>query len=333
VKRASPKDWLLALGVLLLGRRRPRLKPGERERVVPPGEPSPRAELLALVLLGAGALCAAAFIAVYAIDRVPHQTQFLGLTLGLSLLCVAAALIVTAKQLIVTEELEDDYPLPEHEDEQEAVTAVVEDSGSRLTRRRLFKLSLAGTGGVLAAALLTPLASLGPLLDVSRFYDTPWRRGRRLVDERGRPYRADEIEEKTFYTAFAEGSDKEELGSPLVVVRLPKGDLHLPHENAGYDADGIVAFSKICTHAGCAIALYRVPLFPPAEPRPPALVCPCHYSTFDPGRGGTVIFGPAGRKLPMLPLYADSRGELRARGNFDGPVGPSWWGVRLKRPT
>jgi ubiquinol-cytochrome c reductase iron-sulfur subunit len=62
-------------------------------------------------------------------------------------------------------------------------------------------------------------------------------------------------------------------------------------------------------------------------------VCPCHYSTFDPATGGTVLFGPAGRKLPMLPLYTDGRGELRAAGNFDGPVGPSWWGVRLRKPS
>jgi ubiquinol-cytochrome c reductase iron-sulfur subunit len=62
-------------------------------------------------------------------------------------------------------------------------------------------------------------------------------------------------------------------------------------------------------------------------------VCPCHYSTFDPGSGGTVTFGPAGRKLPMLPIYVDSNGQLRARGNFDQPVGPSWWGVRMKKPT
>jgi ubiquinol-cytochrome c reductase iron-sulfur subunit len=334
VKRASPKDWLLAGAMLLVGRRRrPRLKPGERERIVPPGEPSPRAELLAIALLGIGALLAAGFVAVYALDRLPHQTQFLGLTLGLSLLCIAAALIVTAKRLIVTEEIEDEYPLEEHPEEQEAIVATVEDSGSRLTRRRLFKLSLVGAGGALATALLTPVASLGPVIDVSRFYDTPWRRGRRLVDERGRPYRAEEIEEKTFYTAFAEGSDKEELGSPLVLVRLSKDDLELPSSNRGYDASGIVAYSKICTHAGCAISLYRVPLFPQAEPRRPALVCPCHYSTFDPGRGGSVTFGPAGRKLPMLPIYVDPRGELRARGNFDQPVGPSWWGVRLKRPT
>jgi ubiquinol-cytochrome c reductase iron-sulfur subunit len=334
MKRARPKDWLIAGAVLLLrrDRRSPRLKPGERERVVPAGEPSPRAELLALFLLGAGTLCAVAFIAVYAIDRIPRQTQFLGLSLGLSLLFVAAALIVTAKRLVVTEEIEDEYPLDEHPDEQETVVAAVEDSASRLTRRRLFKLGLAGAGGALFAAFVTPVASLGPVLDMRRFYDTPWRRGKRLVDERGRPYRADQIEEKTFYTAFAEGSDKEQLASSLVVVRLPKDDLRLPPANGGYDADGIVAYSKICTHAGCAIALYRVPLFPPAEPKP-ALVCPCHYSTFDPSDGGSVTFGPAGRKLPMLPIYADSRGQLRARGNFDEPVGPSWWGVRMKRPT
>jgi ubiquinol-cytochrome c reductase iron-sulfur subunit len=332
MKRASPKDWLIAGAVLLFRRRRPRLKPGERERVVPAGEPSPGAELLALCLLGAGALCAAAFIAVYAIDRIPHQTQFLGLSLGLSLLSVAAALIVTAKRLVVTEEIEDEYPLEEHPDEQETIVAAIEDSGSRLTRRRLFKLALAGAGGALFAAFVTPVASLGPVLDMRRFYDTPWRRGKRLVDERGRPYRADEIEEKTFYTAFAEGSDKEQLAASLVLVRLPKNDLRLPPGNAGYDAGGIVAYSKICTHAGCAIALYRVPLFPPAEPKP-ALVCPCHYSTFDPTDGGSVTFGPAGRRLPMLPIYTDSRGELRARGNFDDPVGPSWWGVRLKKPA
>jgi ubiquinol-cytochrome c reductase iron-sulfur subunit len=332
VKRPSPKDWLLAGAVLLLRRRRPRLDAGEREPVVPPGEPSPRAELLALALLGAGALLAIGFIVVYAVDRIPHQTQFLGLTLGLSLLCIAAALVVTAKRLIVTEELEDEYPLDEHPDEQETIVAAVEDSGSRLTRRRLFKLSLAGAGGALAAAFITPVASLGPILDTGRFYATPWRRGRRLVDEHGRPYRADEIEEKTFYTAFAEGSDKEQLGSPLVLVRLPQTQLHLPPENADFSANGIVAYSKICTHAGCAIALYRVPLFPEAEPKP-ALVCPCHYSTFNPADGGTVLFGPAGRKLPMLPIYADARGELRARGNFDTPVGPSWSGVRSKGPT
>ena len=329
---------LLVLAVLYVLRRRlPRRASAPEHapeppatRIVPAGTPEPRAELLAIGLLVFGAFCAVAFVAVYVLDRLPRQTQLLGLSLGLALLSIAAALIVTGKRLVVTEELEDEYPPEEQPEEQEAIAQTVAESGSRLTRRRLFALGLGTAGGALAVALLAPLASLGPGIDLDSFVRTPWRRGRRLVDEDGKPYRAADIEQDTFYTAFPEGADREQLASPLVVVRLPPRDLDLPRENAGYAAAGIVAFSKICTHAGCAIALYRTPLFPEAEPKP-ALVCPCHYSTFDPATGGTVIFGPAGRKLPMLPLRIDGRGYLRAAGNFDGPVGPSWWGVRARR--
>jgi ubiquinol-cytochrome c reductase iron-sulfur subunit len=326
------KAFLVAgLTLLVGGRRRRRLQPGERERIV--AAPVPRgadAELLAIALLLAASAAAIAFVVVYVLDRLPAQTQLLGLTLGLAFAFLAAALVVTAKRLIPDEELEDDYAENEHPAEQERIVQVVEESG--LTRRRLFLLALGAAGGSIGVALLAPAASLGPAIHLARFYLTPWRRGTRLVDEQGRPYRANEIEEKTFYTAFAEGADRERLPSSLVVVRLQPGELKLSGKNAGYDAGGIVAFSKICTHAGCAIALYRAPLFEPTDPRP-ALVCPCHYSTFDPATGGEVTFGPAGRKLPMLPLEVDPQGFLRARGNFDSPVGPSWWGVRLKGPT
>jgi len=209
---------------------------------------------------------------------------------------------------------------------------VLDESGSRITRKRFFVLTLGSGVAALTVALVTPLASLGPVFEVSPFFGTPWRRGRRLVDETGRAWKASDIEEDTLYTAFPEGADKEELGSPIVLVRVPPGKLRLPRGLAGYYAGGIVAYSKICTHAGCAISLYRAPLFQPDEP-PPALVCPCHYSTFDPADGGTVVFGPAGRKLPMLPVFVDRRGHLRAKGNFDEAVGPSWWGVRLRSPN
>jgi ubiquinol-cytochrome c reductase iron-sulfur subunit len=326
------RDWLISGGLLLAGRRgSPKLRPGDRERVVPEGEPDAHGELAAVVLLLLGGLCAIGFIVVYAVDAIPHQPQFLGLTLGLSLVLLAAALIVTAKRLIVTEELEDDYPVVEHREEQELIEQVVAESGGRLTRRRLFKLALGFAGGSLGLALITPAASLGPALEMDSFYRTPWRRGRRLVDEDGRPLRADAITTDEMVSAFPRGASRENVASPVVVVRLPVKELKLPDELAGYDADGVVAFSKICTHAACAISLYRTPLFEPTDPKR-ALVCPCHYSTFDPATGGEVIFGPAGRKLPMLPLMVDRRGELRAAGNFDGPVGASWWGVRLRSP-
>ena len=321
------KRWGIALIVLLLGRlrRRPRLP--REERIVQPASADRGAESLVLALFGCAALCGVAFPVVYAVDAIPHQTQFLGLALGLALAFVAAACAVIAKRLVVTEELEEDYSLPAHPDEEEAVARIVEESGDRFTRKRLLLLAGAGAGTALGVALITPAASLGPVLDVSSLYRTPWRRGVRLVDEAGRGFRADEIEEDTFYTAYPEHADREQMGAPLVVVRLKPEQLQLPGGRRGWAPDGIVAYSKICTHAGCAIALYRKPTFPPVEPRP-ALICPCHYSTFDPARGGQVLFGPAGRDLPQLPLEIDSMGGLRAGGNFSGPVGPSWWGVR-----
>jgi ubiquinol-cytochrome c reductase iron-sulfur subunit len=139
------------------------------------------------------------------------------------------------------------------------------------------------------------------------------------------------VEESTFYTAFAEGAKPEDIASPLVVVRVDPSKLKLPAERAGWAPQGILAYSKICTHAACAVALYRKPTFPVLEPEP-ALICPCHYSTFDPYRAGSVIYGPAGRPLPQLPLMIDPAGELRAAGNFSARIGPSWWNVREK-PT
>ena len=281
-------------------------------------------------LLFCSALSAAGFVAIYALDRLPHQTQFLGLALGVSFALLAAACLVASSHLVVEEHLEEEYPQPgEHADEMEEIEQIVEESGSRLTRRRLVVAAGGAAAGALGVALLTPVVSLGPVLEMGRFYETPWRRGRRLVDEHGRPLRADEIEEQAFYTAFPEGQDREQLGAPLVLVRLDPADLRLPAQRRGWAPDGIVAYSKICTHAGCAIGLYRSPNFAATQPRP-ALVCPCHYSTFDPATGGNVIFGPAGRPLPQLPLAVDARGVLRAAGNFSGPVGPSWWGVRLR---
>jgi ubiquinol-cytochrome c reductase iron-sulfur subunit len=321
------RRWLIALVVLLLGRlrRRPRV-PGEA-RIVPPGAPERGAENLLLLLFGCAAVCGAAFPVVYAIDSIPHQTQFLGLALGLALAFIAAACVVIAKRLVVTEELEEDYSLTARPEEEEALLELVEESGDRFTRRRLLLVAGAGAGTALGAALLTPAASFGPVLDVASLYRTPWRRGVRLVDEAGNPFRADDVEEDTFYTAFPEHADRDRMGAPVVVVRLKPAALRLPGGRRSWAPKGIVAYSKICTHAGCAIALYRKPTFPQVQPRP-ALICPCHYSTFDPADGGSVLFGPAGRDLPQLPLEIDAMGELRAGGNFSGPVGPSWWGVR-----
>jgi quinol---cytochrome c reductase iron-sulfur subunit len=318
--------WLAVVFVIGIFRR-----PWRRPRIVPEGEPDRRGELAVILLLLGAAACAVMFVVIYAAQWA-GETQLLGLALGGSLALLAAALIVAARTLIVTEHLEEDYPDPAGDrEEQELVVQVVEESGSRITRKR-FLAGAAGAAGLsLGAALVVPVAGLGPVLDTESLFDSPWRRGRLLVDNAGRPYRADDIEQGTFYTAFPEGADPEQLGSPIIVVRLAPSDLELPAGRGDWAPEGILAYSKICTHAGCAVALYRKPLFPPVQPEP-AFVCPCHYSTFNPATGGTVIYGPAGRPLPQLPLEIARNRALRAAGNFSGPVGPSFWGVRSGRP-
>lgn len=320
------RDWLTAAGVLLLARRRLQER-RQDDRMVAAGAPDRRAETLVVVLLVLAAIFAAGFVVVYALDRLPRQTQLLGAALALSLGSLAAASILVGRRLVVAEEIEEEYPEPDPK-EQEAVVRIVEESGTRFTRRKLLLGAAGAAGGALALALVTPVASLGPVFDTGSLYRTPWARGRRLVDANGRPLRAEEIEEGTFYTAFPEAAQRERLGAPVVVVRLRPDLLELPAGRGGWAPAGILAYSKICTHAGCAVSLYRTPRFPPVQERP-ALVCPCHYSTFDPAAGGAVLFGPAGRPLPQLPLLVDAEGELRAAGSFSDPVGPSWWGVRM----
>jgi ubiquinol-cytochrome c reductase iron-sulfur subunit len=316
---------VFALGTLVgIGRGK-----GKRERIVEEGEEAPRAELVVVALLLFSALFAVGFIVVLASGSWPNRTQFEGIALGGSLGLMAAALILIGKQLVVSEELEEDYPEPEHPIVQNEVAQIVRESGSRFTRKRLIRGAAAAALGALGLAAVAPAIGLGPALDPFELNWTPWRRGKRLVREDGTPIKASEIEQETFYTAYPEHSTRDDIAAPIVLVRLEPSALRLPRSRRGWAPLGILAYSKICTHAGCAVALYRKPTFPPVEPRP-ALVCPCHYSTFDPAAAGKVLFGPAGRSLPQLPLMIDSAGHLRAAGTLSGPVGPAWWGTRMK---
>lgn len=285
--------------------------------------PDRRAESIVLALLGLTALCALAFCVLYFVN---DNTQLLGLSLGLSLAFLAAAAVIAGHRLVPQDKREDKRP--EHVDEEAAdeVEELFEESGSALSRRRLL-LRAGGLAGVsLGAATIVPVASCGPPVG-DRITRTPWRRGRRLVDDKGVPLKAEDVEEGSFVTAFPEGADPRELGSPLVLVKLPPEELAPPAGREAWAPEGILAFSKICTHAGCAIGLYRYPKHEPTS-KPPGLVCPCHYSTFDVRRGAKVIYGPAGRPLPQLPLRIEPDRVLVAEGELSDDIGPAWWGVR-----
>jgi ubiquinol-cytochrome c reductase iron-sulfur subunit len=293
--------------------------PGPHERELPR---QPRAELLVAALLGVVAICALAFLVVYVVSA---DTQLLGLAAGLALSALAAALAVASFHVVPQVTESEPRGALADPDAQEEVAEDLRDSAEGVSRRRLL-VGAAGSAAVaLGAAAIVPAASLGPRMH-GRLIPSPWRRGRRLVDEDGRPVRAADLEEGAFQTAFPEGADKRDLGSAVVLVRLNPRSLDLPAGRRDWAPEGIAAYSKVCTHAGCAVALYRSPLSESTS-QAPGLVCPCHYSTFDPRRGATVVFGPAGRPLPQLPLTIAPDDTLVAAGGLSGPVGPAWWGV------
>lgn len=283
-----------------------------------------RAETLVILLFGAAALSGIGFVLLYAL--VQTNTQLLGVALGVTLLCVAAATIVLGKLVVPQETSVEPRDVLLKEEVIDEVVERVQTVGEGVSRRGL----LVGAGGLagtcLVGATLAPVASMGPPAGI--LHQSAWKRGIRLVDDQGNVFAAKDIAYGTFYTALPEGGNWESLSAGLLVVRLPPQWLDLPADRRGWAPEGILAYSKICPHAGCAISLYRYPLDAQTTNDPPAFTCPCHYSTFLPGDGGKLVFGPAGRDLPQLPLMIDAEGNLRCAGRFDSDVGPSWWGIR-----
>jgi quinol---cytochrome c reductase iron-sulfur subunit len=283
-----------------------------------------RAELATAAFLGLAALAGVAAIVVYI---VTDDTQALGIAFGLAFLGVAGALIVAGLRLYPPRKVVEER-LPAADEAAEAeVEQAVGEAASGISRRKLLFGAAGAAGAAIGGALIVPLGSLGPFQLGESFDELPWKDGVRLVDDEGQPIPADLLQPGAFTAAFPEGADKRELASPVVVLRLPEGEDDLDPEQQAIAPRGILAFSRICTHAGCAIALYRTPLFPPEAPSP-ALVCPCHYSTFDVRKGGEVIFGPAGRDLPQLPLKIGADGVLTAAGPLTDKPGPSYLTVR-----
>ena len=116
-----------------------------------------------------------------------------------------------------------------------------------------------------------------------------------------------------------EGNLNARAKAAIILVRMAPDEIVSQQAPSGetWDYEGILAFSKICTHVGCPIALY--------EQRTHHLLCPCHQSTFDLADSGNVVFGPAARQMPQLPITVDDEGYLVAVSDFQQPVGPSFW--------
>jgi ubiquinol-cytochrome c reductase iron-sulfur subunit len=259
---------------------------------------------------------AAAGVALLGVYAVGGQTQVEAVLLAISLGGIGVGITAWSQRLLPTDlRVEDRHapPTPASSALEEALAA---DEGS-ITRRSFLVRTLAAAFAGLAAALAIPALSLGPNPGRSLF-QTPWRRGLRLVDVAGNPIQATDVPVGGIVTAFPEGIP----GSPdgqTILIRVGPGLLRLPTDRMAWAPDGFVAYSKVCTHAGCPVGLYRS-----QEHR---LICPCHQSTFDVLDGARPVFGPAVRPLPQLPIQLQADGTFVALGDFPEPIGPSFWDI------
>jgi len=299
-----------------------------------------RAERQVSLLFGLSCLATIGFIvAFFAIPRdatmqIPPFGEtlaanfVLGLAMGVSLFAIGAAAIHWAKKLMPDVEI-----VQERHDtgsDQEARDGAlveyqrgVEESGFK--RRPFIAGSMIAALGLAGLPAIVLLRDLGPAPN-NRQGETMWREGMRiLVAETQRPLRPEDFTIGTLVSGVPEGIDLvlEETGTlnelakaPVVLVRMDPSDI-VAQQGTDWDYEGILCFSKICTHVGCPLGLY--------ESQTHHMLCPCHQSTFDLADAARVIFGPAARSLPQLAITVDADGYLVARGAFTQPVGPSFW--------
>ena len=306
-----------------------------------------RAERQVAALFGLSGLCSVLFVVSYFIFEIGEvvttvgglgaSNLALGLTLGGALLFGGVGAIHWARKLMADREIiEMRHPIASPPEDREVTVAGfntgLEESG--ITRRPLIRNSLLGALGVLALPVpVVLLRDLGPLPGDS-LYSTIWEPGMRVVrDVTGTPIRAADLEVGDLVNGEpAAIFETNEEGEPLlegvdlqiakskgavILVRIEPDDITPGAGREDWGVDGILCYSKICTHVGCPISLY--------ERTTHHVLCPCHQSTFDLADSARVVFGPAARALPQLPLEVDSEGYLVARSDFTEPVGPSFW--------
>jgi ubiquinol-cytochrome c reductase iron-sulfur subunit len=276
-------------------------------------------ELAIAGLFGLASIAGVALLGLYALGG---QTQVEGILLATALGWIGLGIVLWAQHLLPTEvTVQQRHPLATPPQGQggadDAAAAQGAAAEGAITRRKLLVRALGGAFAALAAGLAVPVLSLGPA-PTGPEQATGWRRGTHLVGLDGTPVQAMDLPVDGVATVFPDGAPGSALGQ-VVLIRVDPGLLQLPPDRLAGAPQGYVAYSKLCTHAGCPVGLYRT-----AEHR---LLCPCHQSTFDVLDGAIPTFGPAARPLPQLPIALQPDGTIVALGDFPEPVGPSIWNV------
>jgi ubiquinol-cytochrome c reductase iron-sulfur subunit len=274
-----------------------------------------RAEALIAGLLLIGLAGFAAYGGLY---WVGGQTQWEAIFGGVGFCAFGFGLSAWGKYLLPQGPfVEDRHALASSQSEVDAMAAAIEDRGKMVFHRRGLLGTILGAGaGVMGVVLTFPLIrSLGP--QPKKTFDvTDWRPGSYLVDLDGKRVHQADLEVGGALTVFPAGFEGSSV-SQTMLVRAEKTDVVTMPGRETWGPKGYVAYSKMCTHAGCPVGLY--------QQLTQQLLCPCHQSLFDVKTGANPVFGPAPRPLPQLPLMIDSGGFLVAQAGYDQPVGPGFW--------
>ncbi|MEE1621177.1 cytochrome bc1 complex Rieske iron-sulfur subunit [Zafaria sp. Z1313] len=265
------------------------------------------------------------------ISELRTQNLLLGLGTTFAMLGIGVGIVHWARTLMPDHEIaESRHEVRTEEDRADAeriIGEILDESG--IKRRPLIRNTLIG------AIALAPIPAVFMFRDldrtkstageiVERLRHTMWDTNVRLTrDPSGTPIKASDVQIGSVFHVIPEGLNdtedplNEKAKAVVLLMRLDPADLNISPERVDWHYNGIVAYSKICTHVGCPVALY--------EQHTHHLLCPCHQSTFDLTQECKVIFGPAGHALPQLPITVDSEGFLVAQSDFHEPVGPSYW--------
>jgi ubiquinol-cytochrome c reductase iron-sulfur subunit len=299
-----------------------------------------RAEIQVATMFGIAALSILGSVVAYV--AVPNESRInvpiiglvnanhisVGFLFGLGTFLIGAGAIHWAKKLMPDDEVvQERHPLTSSAIDRAEVAEIYKRGAaeSGIGERKIIRRTLLGALGVFPLPLIVFLRDLGPLPG-TKLRETIWAKGIHVVtDPTYRKIKAEDIPVGTLINAVPEnlleieheeGNLNQRGKASIILVRMDPADI-VSQQGEGWDYQGILAFSKICTHVGCPTSLY--------QQRTHHLLCPCHQSTFDLSDSGNVVFGPAARRMPQLPITVDSEGYLVAQSGFQQPVGPSFW--------
>ena len=251
-----------------------------------------------------------------------YYTPMLGTTMAIALFGIGAGAVVWAKELMVDEEaVQERHPFGSPQEERKATVLALQQGfrESGLPRRTLLRNSVLLGAGSLAVLPVPLLFGLGPYAHKEKVLEkTAWKEGLRLIRQNGTPVKLGDLQVGAVESVFPDVPRGTKIAdSPALLIRMRPEVFQPLKGREDWAVDGHVVYSSVCTHLGCPVKLY--------EQQTHNLLCPCHQSTFNAAEGAKVKFGPAARPLPQLAISVDREGYFVAQGDFDEPIGPSYW--------